>query len=102
MSKPSVSKIKIRNFRRKIKEINDEELNSRSRLKSLYDQFVLDVGDPEMALRHVRLAFFQIQKFRLHQQLAERLEFHPFFGASPESSHYFRQFEEDEDDDGLI
>lgn len=101
MSKP-VSKIKIRNFRNKIKELGDQELELRCQMKQLYEQFTLDVGDSEMALRHVRLAFFQIQKWRIHRQLAERLEFHPFFGANPESSHYFGEFEEDEDDDGLI
>ncbi len=102
MTKPTVSKIKIRNFRNKIKELGDQELELRGQMKQLYSQFLLDVGDSEIALRHIRLAFFQIQKWRVHQQLAERLEFHPFFGASPESSHYYQEFEEEDDDDGLI
>jgi hypothetical protein len=101
MTKP-VSKIKLRNFQRKIKELGEQELELRAQMKQLYDQFILDVGDSEMALRHVRLAFFQIQKWRVHEQLAERLEFHPFFGASPESSHYYQEFEDEDDDDSLI
>jgi hypothetical protein len=102
MTKPIVSKIKLRNFQRKIKELGEQELELRAQMKQLYDQFILDVGDSEMALRHVRLAFFQIQKWRVHEQLAERLEFHPFFGASPESSHYYQEFEDEDDDDSLI
>lgn len=102
MSKPP-SKIKIKNFRNRIKNINDQELELRRSLKLLYDQFVLDVGDSEIALRHVRQAFFQIQKFRINRQLAERMEFHPFFGMNPMSSHYYKEFEqEDEEDDGII
>ncbi len=105
MTKP-VSKIKIKNFRKRIKEVNDQELDLRRSLKLLYDQFVLDVGDTEIALRHVRQAYFQIQKYRVQCQLAERMEFHPFFGMNPMSSHYFQQFDDDEDeeeeDDGII
>jgi len=100
----SPSKIKIKNFRRRIKEINDQELELRASLKSTYDQFVLDVGDNEMALRHVRQAFFQVQKYRMQQQLAERMEFHPFFGTHPMSSHYYQEWEEGqkEEDDGIV
>jgi len=102
MTKPP-SKIKIKNFRNRIKLINDQELELRRSLKLLYDQFVLDVGDSEIALRHVRQAFFQIQKYRIQKQLAERMEFHPFFGMNPASSQYYKEFEqEDEEDDGII
>jgi len=103
MTKPP-SKQKIKNFRIRIKEINDQELELRAQLKQLYEQFTLDVGDSEMALRHVRQAFFQIQKFRIRQQLEERMEFHPFFGSNPLSSHDLQQFDEelDDDDDDII
>ena len=100
-----VSRTKLKNFRSKIKKINDEELALRDSLKLLYDQFVLDVQDNDLAVRHVRQAFFQIQKYRVQKQLAERMEFHPFFGAHPRSSHYFQEFDgefnDDEDDDLL-
>ena len=103
MAKPP-SKTKIKNFRRKMKEINDQELELRASLKGMYDQFVLDVGDSEIALRHVRQAYFQIQKYRLQRQLAERMEFHPFFGMNPLSSHYHQEWEEEggEEDDEII
>lgn len=103
MAKPP-SKIKLKNFKRRIKEINDQELELRASLKGVYDQFVLDVGDNEIALRHVRQAFFQIQKYRIACQLQERMEFHPFFGMNPLSSHYHQEWEEEqeEDDDGII
>lgn len=85
--------------------INDQELALRDSLKTLYDQFVLDVEDNEMALRYVRQAFFQIQKYRVQKQFAERMEFHPFFGANPLSSHYFKEFDgeiEGEEDDDIL
>ncbi len=91
----SPSKTKIKNFRRKMKDIGDEELELRAQLKALYAQLVLDVGDSKMALRHARVAFFQVQKYRLQQQMMECLEFHPFFGAHPDSS----VFADDDDDD---
>lgn len=98
--------MKLKNFRAKIKSINDQELELRDSLKHLYDQFVLDVKDNELALRYVRQAFFQIQKYRVQKQLAERMEFHPFFGAHPMSSHYFEEFdgeiEGEEDRDNLL
>lgn len=100
--KSPVSRLRLKNFRSKIKSINDKELALRAQLKSLYDQFVLDVEDNEIALRYVRQAFFQIQKYRVQKQLAERMEFHPFFGANPMSSRYFKEFDEDVDDDDLF
>lgn len=100
-----ISRTRLKNFRRKIKDIGDQELDLRQQAKHLYDQLILDVKDDELALRHVRQAFFQIQKYRVHRQVAERMEFHPFFGAHPMSSHYFREFDgefEEEEDDDLL
>jgi len=101
MTKPP-SKVKIKNFRRKMKEISDQELELRSQLKSLYTQFVLDVGDSKIALRHVRVAFFQVQKHRLQKELAECLEFHPFFGAHPDSSFFSDDLDDEDDDEDNI
>ena len=98
-------KIKIKNFRNKLKELSDKELTLRGEMKQLFAQFSLDVGDDEVALRHVRMAFYEIQKYRVRSLLEERMEFHPFFGANVRSSHYFSQFEgeeidfDDEDED---
>lgn len=92
----TISKRKIKNFRRKIKEITDQEAELRLRVRSLYDQFVLDVGDSELALRHVRHAFFQIQKYRHREKLAELMEFHPFFHRN--LSNYIDASQEDEDE----
>ncbi len=92
-----ISKLRLKNFRKKIKDINDQELGLRLQIKQLYEQFVLDVQDNEIALRYVRQAYFQIQKYRIHQQMKERMEFHPFFGAHPMSSNYFKEFDGDDD-----
>jgi hypothetical protein len=101
-----ISRLKLKNFRNKIKKINDQELELRASLKLLYDQFVLDVEDNETAVRYVRQAFFQIQKYRVQKQLAERMEFHPFFGANPMSSHYLKEFDgefgDEENDDDIL
>lgn len=97
-----ISRVRLKNFRSKIKRITDEELALRAQVKSLYDQFVLDVRDNETALRYVRQAFFQIQKYRMQKQLAERMEFHPFFGAHPMSARYFEEFDGEIDDDDLL
>jgi len=96
------SKTKLKNFRKKIQDIGDQEAEMRVRVKALYEQFVLDVGDSEIALRHVRQAFFEIQKQRYQQQLAERMEFHPFFGAHPKSSIEPEELDEEFDDDDNI
>lgn len=93
------STVKLKNFRRRILELTQQELDIRAQLKRLYDQFVLDVGDNEIALRHVRQAYYQIQKYRVHKRLEEMFEFHPFFGANPRSGQCFEDFEEE---DGLI
>ena len=94
-------KVKIKNFRKKLKELSDSELKLRADMKHLYDQFTLDVRDDEVALRHVRLAFYEIQKYRIRALLEERMEFHPFFGANIRSSHYFAQFDDEEDHEGF-
>lgn len=101
MTKPP-SKTKIKNFRRKIKEIGDQEMELRAQLKSLYAQLVLDVGDSKIALRHARLAFFQIQKYRLRQQMVECLEFHPFFGSHPDSGVFSDDLDDEDDDEDNI
>lgn len=98
--KPST--LKIKNFRRKIFELTEQELELRAQMKRLYDQFVLDAQDDEMALRHVRQAYYQIQKYRIQKRMAELMEFHPFFGANPLSSAMFEDGDEEEDSDGII
>jgi len=80
------SKIKLTNFRNKIKECFEQEVALRVKMKRLYDQFLLDVGDDRLAQRHVRLSYFMIQKERLSKLIQERLEFHPFFTARPAMS----------------
>lgn len=97
MPKPSTTKIK--NFRRKLLDLTEQELDIRVEMKRLYDQFVLDVGESDLAQRHVRLAYFQIQKFRIRERMKELFEFHPFFGLQ----NVDEAFEEDgESDDEMI
>ena len=66
-------------------------------MKQLYEQFVLDAGDSEVALRHVKQVYFQIQKHRINSRIQEMMEFHPFFGINTLSNHFDEQ-EDDEDD----
>ena len=101
MDNKPLSKIKVRNFRSKILDITNQELDLRAQMKHLYDQLVLDAGDSEIALRHARQAFYQIQKYRLAKRMEELMEFHPFLGANPLSSSWFQENEE-EDDDGIV
>jgi hypothetical protein len=70
----------------KTKEILDKELLLRAELKHLYDQFILDAQDKVSARRYAQQAYFGIQKKRFRKLMAERLEFHPFWGANPFSS----------------
>ena len=58
----------------------------RAELKHLYDQFILDAQDKTSARRYAQQAYFRIQKERFRKLIAERLEFHPFWGANPFSS----------------
>lgn len=96
-------KTKLKNFRRKILDLTTQELELRASIKRLYDQFILDVGDDEMALRHVRQAYFQVQKYRIYKKVQEAFEFHPFFGANPLSGQHFEDFEDPgEEEDGII
>jgi len=90
------SKTKIKNFRRKVDDILAKEIKLRKDLRRLYDQFILDVEDDELAITHVRQAYFHIQKKRVRELMAERLRFHPFFSANSEEEEY------EEDDDGII
>lgn len=101
MTKP-VSKIKLKNFQKKIEETLVKEMELRAQIKRDYAQFVLDVGDDTMALRQVRLAYFQAQKTRISKLLEERLEFHPFFGASLLSSRAYNEEDFEEEDDGIL
>lgn len=88
------SKQKIKNFRKKIEDILARELELREEIRRLYRQFELDVDDDTIALRHVRQAYFSIQKKRVTKLMRERLEFHPFFSANS-----FEEIEVDDDDD---
>jgi hypothetical protein len=97
MSKPSTQKVK--NFRRKIFDLTEQELEIRAQMKRLYDQFCLDAQDDELALRHVRQAYYQIQKYRIQKRLSEIMEFHPFFGANPLSGAFG---DDEEEEDGIF
>ena len=95
------SKTKIKNFRKRIFDIANEELELRAQLKRLYDQFILDAeGDP-VAIRHVRQAFFEGQKYRVAKLLQERMEFHPFFTCNPYKS-LDEMMGDSEEDDGIV
>ena len=104
MNKP-LSSAKLKNFRQKVFDITTQELDLRAQVKRLYDQLILDAGDHEIALRHARQAFYQIQKYRHAKRMEEVMEFHPFFGANALSSSWFQNEQEEgdeEDDDGII
>lgn len=95
------SKVKLRNFRAKIKDLGDQELQIRASMKHLYDQLMLDAEDDKIGLRHVQQAYFQIQKYRIFKMMQDRLEFHPFFGVR--NAEYLDQFDdEDDDEDDII
>lgn len=105
-NKLPISRTKLNNFRRKISSILDQEMALRAQVKRLYESFTLDAEDSQMALRYVRQAYFEIQKLRIRKIVEERLEFHPFFGSSPMSSHNYQSLNDeedlDEDDDNII
>jgi len=104
MSKP-LPKAQFKNFRKKVFDITTQELDLRAQIKRLYDQLILDAGDDEIALRHARQAFYQIQKYRHEKRMEEVMEFHPFLGANALSSSWFQneqEEDEEEDDDGII
>jgi len=100
VSKP-VSKTKVKNFRKKIFDLLQEELETRAKIKRLYDQFVLDANGDPMAVRHVRQAYFSIQKHRVQKLMADRMEFHPFFTIHPLNNGE-DLFEENDEDDDII
>lgn len=104
MTKPSTARIK--NFRRKIFDLTEQELKIRAQMKRLYEQLCLDAEDDEMALRHCRQAYYFIQKYRIRKRLEEMFEFHPFFGAHPASSALFggdlESDDEDDENDGIL
>lgn len=95
------SKTKVKNFRKKIFDLLNEELELRAQIKRLYDQFILDAKDDPIAIRHVRQAYFEIQKYRITKLINDRMEFHPFFTANP-----FKSMEEmlggDDEDDEIV
>lgn len=95
-----IGKAKIKSFRNKIHRLVEQELELRTQAKLLYAQLMAESGDEKMALRHVRQAYFQIQKYRITKLLEDRLEFHPFFTASPFKASDL--FEEDSEDDDTI
>lgn len=100
MAKPS--RVKLKNFRSKIKAILDQEMALRSEVKRLYEQFMLDVGDDKMGQRLVRQAYFQIQKQRVAKLMQERLEFHPFFTAQPYNVEELEDGDGEDGDDDII
>lgn len=71
----------------------EKELALRNDLKHLYDSFLLDAQDKVTAKRYAQQAYFSIQKQRIRKLMAERMEFHPFWGANPfESQEDFDNF----------
>jgi len=96
-----ISKAKIAQFTQKVREIMGHELELRGELKNLYDKFLLDAEDKVIARRYAQQAYFSIQKERLKKLMAERLEFHPFWGANPfDTQEEMDEFIEGEDDEG--
>jgi len=93
------SKTKIKNFRKKMYDLLEKEVQVRKDMKHLYDQFMVDAKDDRVAKRHVLNAYFSVQKFRLAKILAERLEFHPFFGMNTmiDADYDDEEFEDDSD-----
>ena len=76
------SKQRIKKFRKQIYDILTQELELRKDIRHLYDQFMLDIDVDKMAMRHVRQAYYSIQKRRILLIMKERFEFHPFFSAN--------------------
>ena len=69
-------------------------------LKRLYEQFILDAEDQTIARRYIQQAFFQFAKYRMRKLIAERTEFHPFWGANPFESQEESDRMTGEDDGG--
>ena len=96
------TKTKVKNFQKKLYQLLEAEVQARIDMRGLYDQFMVDVKDDRIARRHVLHAYFQVQKFRLSKILAQRLEFHPFFGHNRMIDADFGDSFEVEDDNDLI
>ena len=64
-------------------QILDQEITLRADLKRLYEQFILDAEDQTIAKRYVQQAYYAFSKRRMRKLIAERVEFHPFWGANP-------------------
>lgn len=86
MSDNKMSRQKLTGFTQKIKEILEKELALRCELKNLYDRFIVEAEDKISARRYAQQAYFSIQKKRIRKLMADRLEFHPFWGANPFAS----------------
>ena len=76
----------------------------RDELRHLYDSFLLDAKDQTIAKRYAQQAYFSIQKQRIRKLVADRMEFHPFWGANPfgsqeEMDEFFKGGQDDEPND---
>ena len=78
-----MSRTKIAAFSQKVKELLERELALRGELKHLYDKFILEAEDKVSARRYAQQSYFSLQKQRIRKLMAERLEFHPFWGSNP-------------------
>lgn len=81
----TVSNARLKKFRNEVNALIDQELAIRAKMKALYTSLVAETLDEKMALRQVRQAYFQIQKYRIQRLMEDRLEFHPFFSIIPEN-----------------
>jgi len=86
MNDNKMSRTKLAAFSQRVQELLEKELALRAELKHLYDQFILDAQDKVSARRYAQQSYCSLQKKRIRKLMAERLEFHPFWGANPFSS----------------
>ena len=95
-----MSRTKLAAFSQRVQELLEKELALRGELKHLYDKFILEAEDKTSARRHAQQCYFSLQKKRLRKLMADRLEFHPFWGANPFSSQEeMDEFESGDDND---
>lgn len=93
----TISNKKLAKFKVAVGNLIDQELRIKSEMKSLYDSLVAEAADEKMALRQIKQAYFQVQKSRVTKLLEEKLEFHPFFGASISPLDEAEELEDDEE-----
>lgn len=86
MTDNKMSRAKIASFSQQVTAILEKELALRAELKHLYDKFIYEAEDKVSARRHAQQSYFSLQKKRVRKLMAERLEFHPFWGANPFNS----------------